>query len=483
MIWIPLPRSDVPVVVLLCVAPHLGAFFFAAKRLGVESGVLRGGFLRRGRFGRGGGLGLLEVGPVFFGLVGVGAGEGEDSFVEAVGFADVGRDCDGISGAGVAAGEEFAAEVSVTDERVTGEGGEIERCLVVVELANEVVARDVLFVGDGGVAEEGVGGELHGTLAVHDAMTLMGVGIGVRGEPAGVGGGGLFFDLEEEWVVVGGASEGCAFEVDAEVAEADGAGANDLEGDVDGCVLREEVTALGLEGVGVGGEGGEDEVTLRAGDAGEEWGCGAEAKGGVRFRLLAGGFRDGLGEFFEVAAGCGAFGLLEDLGHGVDVGEAMDLVASELEDRHGGEVMHAMPVLMKEALDGFATRGTLDAGFATCEEDAGGEALEVVLEGAMDGLIEVIDVEDERSVRGGGGGGNRAGEGPEIGDVSVAADLGKDAGVGVAGEVGGHDGDGATEEAEGRDGHALVLDLEEGWDAALFSFAEEVGGGVGAGGG
>ena len=41
---------------------------------------------------------------------------------------------------------------------------------MVVELADEVIA-----ACDGGVAEEGVAGELHGALAVHDAMALVGV--------------------------------------------------------------------------------------------------------------------------------------------------------------------------------------------------------------------------------------------------------------------------------------------------------------------
>jgi hypothetical protein len=140
-------------------------------------------------------------------------------------------------------------------------------------------------------------------------------------------------------------------------------------------------------------------------------------------------------------------------------------------------------ILTEEALYGFATGGTFDAGFATGEEDAGREALEVVLEGAMNGLVEVVDVEDEWGVGCRGRGSDGAGEGAEVGDVGVTADLGKDAGVGVAGEVGGHDGDGTAEETEGRGRHALVFDFEKGRDATLLSFAEEIGGRVRAGGG
>ena len=51
------------------------------------------------------------------GLVGVGAGEGQDGVVKAVEVAEIGGDGDGVSGAGVAAGEEFAAEVGVAEQR------------------------------------------------------------------------------------------------------------------------------------------------------------------------------------------------------------------------------------------------------------------------------------------------------------------------------------------------------------------------------
>ena len=87
------------------------------------------------------------------GFVGVGAGEGEDGAVEALGVAEVSGDFYGIAGAGVAAGEELAAEICVAEEALWGEGCDVERGLVVVQLADEVVA-----AFEGGVAEEGVGG-------------------------------------------------------------------------------------------------------------------------------------------------------------------------------------------------------------------------------------------------------------------------------------------------------------------------------------
>ena len=61
-----------------------------------------------------------------------------------------------------------------------------------------------------------------------------------------------------------------ALHVDAVVAQADGAGADDLEGDIERGVLREEVAALGLQALGVGGERVEHLARGAAVDAGED---------------------------------------------------------------------------------------------------------------------------------------------------------------------------------------------------------------------
>ena len=50
--------------------------------------------------------------PVFLGLFGVGFGELENRFIEALAVADVSGDDAGIGGAGVASGEEFAADLA-----------------------------------------------------------------------------------------------------------------------------------------------------------------------------------------------------------------------------------------------------------------------------------------------------------------------------------------------------------------------------------
>ena len=92
--------------------------------------------------------------------------------------------------------------------------------------------------------------------------------------------------------------------------------------------------------------------------------------------------------------------------------------------------------------------------------------LDVPLEGAADGLVEVVDVEDEAGVD--------AGEGAEVADVGVTAELGVDARVGPERQVGGHDRRSSAEEAEGRGGHAVVLDGDEGGNTAAHGVGEEL---------
>ena len=62
------------------------------------------------------------------------------------------------------------------------------------------------------------------------------------------------------------------------------------------------------------------------------------------------------------------------------------------------------------------------SGLAPGQDEAGGEAFDVPLEGAEGGLVEVVDVEDEAAVG--------AGEGAEVANMGVAAELAADAGVG-----------------------------------------------------
>lgn len=171
-----------------------------------------------------------ELLPVGVGLFGVGLGEADDGLLEAVAGADVAGEDAGVAGAGVAAGEDLSTDGGVLAEVFGFEFGDVERGLVVVELADEVVE-----AVDARPAEHGVGLDLHGALAVGGALALVAWLGGVL-EVGSPGGADLLLDLQEERVfsffcLAAFWAAAVAFEVDAEVAQTDGAGADDLEGD------------------------------------------------------------------------------------------------------------------------------------------------------------------------------------------------------------------------------------------------------------
>ena len=103
--------------------------------------------------------------------------------------------------------------------------------------------------------------------------------------------------------------------------------------------------------------------------------------------------------------------------------------------------------------------------------EAGRQALEVPLERAGQGLVEVVDVEVHAPLGGA--------EDAEVGEVGVAAELGAQVGGGRGGQVAGHDQGGAAVEGEGRDQHAPVADRHQLGHAAL-GLALEQGDRVGA---
>lgn len=100
------------------------------------------------------------------------------------------------------------------------------------------------------------------------------------------------------------------------------------------------------------------------------------------------------------------------------------------------------------------------ARLASSKNDGCGHSFEVPLEGSTNGFVEVVDIEDEAAVW--------CGEGAKIPHVGIAADLGFDAGIRHDGEVCSHDGSCSPEEDEGRLRHELMLEFEEGGNAATL---------------
>ena len=106
--------------------------------------------------------------PVAFCLHGVGCSKFGDGLVEASRDANVSGDDGRIAGARVTAGQCFAADDGILQEASRLKLAHLDDGLVIVELTDEEVA-----ALDGGIAEEWIGLELHGSLAIDDAAALV----------------------------------------------------------------------------------------------------------------------------------------------------------------------------------------------------------------------------------------------------------------------------------------------------------------------
>jgi len=154
-----------------------------------------------------------------------------------------------------------------------------------------------------------------------------------------------------------------------------------------------------------------------------------------------------------------------------DIVEAGNLVTGNLKDGHGRVGAHALGVAFHEAFDGAFAEQLFAGGFAAGHDQRSGHALQIPLEGAAEGLVEVVDVEDQAAVF--------SSVGAEVADVGIAAELHLNAGGGERREIGSHDRDSAAEVAERRSGHTLVFDLDQSRNAAFDGLLEK---GEGAGG-
>ena len=97
--------------------------------------------------------------------------------------------------------------------------------------------------------------------------------------------------------------------------------------------------------------------------------------------------------------------------------EAMHLEAADFENRQLGKGAHLLAVVRSRNSSTAPRAATfLVSGFAPGKHQRGGHALQVPLEGAADGLVKVVDVEDQPAVG--------RGKGAQVAHVRVAAELG-----------------------------------------------------------
>src|SRR5215213_11697791 len=104
-------------------------------------------------------------------------------------------------------------------------------------------------------------------------------------------------------------------------------------------------------------------------------------------------------------------------------------------------------------MGGLAAIRCVEAVVAACYHDARSEALHIPLPWPRQGLVEVVDIEEQGALWGG--------VSPEVQEVGVAAQLSLHAGLRRAREVVGHDDGRPPHERERRSYHARVPDRQE----------------------
>ncbi len=154
----------------------------------------------------------------------------------------------------------------------------------------------------------------------------------------------------------------------------------------------------------------------------------------------------------------------------------VDSVVPQVQHRHLAELGHVLAVGPDTAEDRILGGGFAQAVVAAGDHDARRQPLEVPFPGRREGLIEVVDGEDDLPLRGG--------EATEVDQVGVAAALHADAGGRSARQIGRHGQRRASVKGEGRQNHAPVAKGKEFGDAPFVGLQHQadrvglVGGGL-----
>ena len=304
---------------------------------------------------------------------------------------------------------------------------------MVIELADHVIAPAKMRP-----AEERVGLRLHRFLSFGGALAVVAGRFGVR-QIRRVGGGRLLFDLQKQRI-----AGAVSFKVNAVVAQAHRADSDNLESHVHRAIERQEMLALRLERLAIRYERGKNSGSLPASEASENWldfleaarriaGCPVRfvlcpilslffwRKGG-NHRPFTGPFpwKHRLGQLLQRVLWCGSFSLEEGIEDRLNLVQAMNLKSARFERRHLGKCAHLCGVAVNKSFHGLARRSVLVSRFAPGHNQGCGHALQVPLERAADGLIEVVDVENQPAV------GRRIRA--QVAHVGVAAELADNAG-------------------------------------------------------
>ena len=395
------------------------------------------------------GNGLPDHGVVAVVLVGVRLGELEHRAVEPVARAEVRGKRDGAAGTRVSAGERPAAHLRVGQDARLPEQLELRRPLAVPQLA--VVEVAPFRTRAGRPAEEHVAGRLHQALALDDSLPMVTLGrpAEIPLEDRGLG----FLDLQEERVLLVD-----ALEIRDQAQRPDAADTDDLAGDVDEAVPIDQLAPVGRQGAPVAGEGAADGLVRElVHDPQDERRAVHDLAAPI----------DDPGELVERAEAVapGGDGLQRSREHLAPVGgqDGVDVVDRDVRipgrQRPGRRQLPEPAAIRGDGVDQRAVgEAPRPAQRTAGDDDARGQALDVPLERPGKRLVEVVDIEHQRSL-------GRCVD-AEVGQVGVTAQLDAEARPGCRGEVRRHDRGGTPIEGEGAGQHPPVADGDELRDAS-----------------
>ena len=412
--------------------------------------------------------GGLERGVVAVVLVGVGLGEVGDSLVEFVGAAEVGGQRDAVTGTGVGPGQGPPAHLRV-DRHARGDHLLDRRGpLPVLELAYVVVAIHPVGAGHAGPAEEDVAFGLHQELPGDDPLAV--AAVGAAPAVSGQGGGLGFLGLQEQRL---GPVPGVHQRDPA--AGADTAHPDHLAGHLDQRELLQQVLAVGLQGALVFAQRLADLLIDRTGLLiGEDLLDRHDQRGVADDPPLPVGLG---GQLALRLHAVGGVGLGDHLLGGLDpcLFHLRPVPGDRVVDVQVG-IPHRQERLVRKgahraAVSPDSRQDDLAAGLAgepvrpPGHGQAGGQPLDVPLERAGQGLVEVVDVKDQPPR----GGGERA----EIGQVRIPAQLHPQPRGGGGGQVGRHRQRRAPVERERRHQHPPVPDWQQLRHPGLFLLQQQ----------
>src|SRR4051794_25454833 len=408
---------------------------------------------------------------IAFVLVRVRAAELDHRLVEGIVRPEVGRNRHAIARAGVGAGEGPSAQTGVDVQRRQRHRVDVGRELPVPELPEVVITLHAVDPDHARPPEHDVARRLDQPLSFDDSLPVV-------GEPAAAGmwlqhGVLGLLHLQEERVGVVAAEE----QRDP-APRADAADAHDLAGEVDQPIALEQTAAVGLGRASVDADLVLEPsahlvqvaATEQVGEGHDDRRIGLDPVRAVdAFRELVERLHVALGlrlgqvplEPPHLAGSCSRAEFGEHLLH-------VEACVPHVEIGHPREVDHRLAIFLRDPGDEVARLLRRERTGAPGDLEARREPFDVPLERTGARLVEVVDVEEGRTV------GCR--EAAEVRQVRVAAGLDAEPGVGRRREVCRHDHRGTPIERERRGEHPFVAERDEIRDACGLLRGQERGG-------